>query len=263
MLQIKSLHDPRRPRTNMTGCPARLHNATSPIAGRASPTSGTWRPGFVGLAGGSGRALAGGRAHRGLGGAHWLSKQGAPVGLNCRAVAVETRSARDVPLSTQPSSSDDSETPLALRSVPCLREDDHGTEAGPPFFEGDREHVAATTRPSRPRLPSREFTFPLKHIAMPPVQSSFSVRHGTGRVRTGRAGCPPRRDAEGVAIRFGGDRRLGDRIVQGLASPRALVASTLPLRLAQDRLASSPRSRSLLPPLSFRRSRPSFCSFRK
>jgi hypothetical protein len=159
MLQLKSLQDARRPRANLSGCPSRLHSANSlAAAGRASPTSGTLRTGFVGPAGGSGRALAGGRAHRGLGGAHWLNKQTAPVGLKCRAVAVEARSSPvDAPRSAQHVSTESPKPVETAPELPTSATSATLSEVDVTVVEVHTERVAASAAsPTRPRLPSRK-----------------------------------------------------------------------------------------------------------
>ncbi|GAA5986091.1 hypothetical protein JCM10908_006404 [Rhodotorula pacifica] len=180
MLQLKSIQDARRPRANLTGCPARLHTANS-LAGRASPTSGTLRTGFVGVAGGSGRALAGGRAHRGLGGAHWLNKQGAHAGLKCRAVAVDSpRSSPEqpaiVPVSSKEASTRSpqaSEDPAAYATSP---------EAVAQSEISATEREAAAALPTRPRMPARMETEGYEIVAtadvpliQPPGQSPSTL----------------------------------------------------------------------------------------
>ncbi|KWU46022.1 hypothetical protein RHOSPDRAFT_32503 [Rhodotorula sp. JG-1b] len=157
MLQLKSLQDARRPRANLAGCPSRLHNANSLAVGRASPTSGTLRAGFVGAAGGSGRALAGGRANRGLGGAHWLNKQAAPAGLKCRAVAVETRSSpSDAPRTAPQVSSESPKSAETAPELPALETSTTVSGVDVTVVDIHSEQVAAPAAAStRPRMPSR------------------------------------------------------------------------------------------------------------
>lgn len=158
MLQLKSLQDARRPRANLSGCPSRLHSANSLAAGRASPTSGNLRTGFVGTAGGSGRALAGGRAHRGLGGAHWLNKPGGPVGLKCRAVAVEARSSPSDAPRIAPHVQ--TKSPEPAETAPELATSETSvtvSEADLTVVDVHPEQVAApAASPTRPRMPSRK-----------------------------------------------------------------------------------------------------------